>query len=91
MSLINLFVAARTAIARWRQRRRAYGDLMALDDRSLSDIGIHRSEIAAIVDGSFDAASRAPAAALSPWEAHLAGPHRWLLPPTSTRIRCWLT
>ena len=51
MSLINLFVAARSAIARWRQRQRAYGDLMALDDRSLSDIGIRRSEIASIVDG----------------------------------------
>jgi uncharacterized protein YjiS (DUF1127 family) len=80
MSLINLFVAARSAIARWQQRQRAYGDLMALDDRSLSDIGIRRSEIAAIVDGSHDAASRAPGAAPSRWEAHLAGPHRWMPP-----------
>jgi uncharacterized protein YjiS (DUF1127 family) len=80
MSLINLFVAARSAIARWRQRQRAYGDLMALDDRSLSDIGIRRSEIAAIVDGSHDAASRAAGAAPSRWEAHLAGPHRWMPP-----------
>ena len=78
MSLINLFVAARTAIARWRQRQRAYGELMALDDRSLSDIGIRRSEIAAIVDGSYDAAARAPGPASSRWEAHLAGPHRWM-------------
>jgi uncharacterized protein YjiS (DUF1127 family) len=80
MSLINLFVAARSAIARWRQRQRAYGELMALDDRSLSDIGIRRSEIAAIVDGSYDAEGRAPAATLSPWETHLAGPHRWMPP-----------
>jgi uncharacterized protein YjiS (DUF1127 family) len=80
MSLINLFVAARSAIAGWRQRHRAYGDLMALDDRSLSDIGIRRSDIAAIVDGSHDAGSRASAPALSPWEAHLAVPHRWIPP-----------
>src|SRR5271154_4955247 len=50
MSLINLFVAARSAIARWRQRQRAYGELMALDDRSLADIGIHRSQIPAIAE-----------------------------------------
>jgi uncharacterized protein YjiS (DUF1127 family) len=80
MSLINLFVAARTAIARWRQRQRAYGELMALDDRSLSDIGVRRSEIAAIVDGSYDAANRGPATTPSRWEAHLAGPHRWMPP-----------
>ena len=51
MSLINLFVAARAAIARRRQRRRAFNELMALDDRSLADIGIHRSQIPALVEG----------------------------------------
>ena len=51
MSLINLFVAARSARARWRQRQRAYDELMALDDRSLADIGIHRSEIPALIEG----------------------------------------
>jgi uncharacterized protein YjiS (DUF1127 family) len=58
MSLINLFVAARSAIARWRQRQRAYGELMSLDDRSLADIGIRRSEIPAIVEGFYDAGRR---------------------------------
>jgi uncharacterized protein YjiS (DUF1127 family) len=29
----------------WRQRNRAYAELAALDDRSLADIGITRSEI----------------------------------------------
>jgi uncharacterized protein YjiS (DUF1127 family) len=45
MSLINLFAAARTAIANRLQRQRALDELMALDDRSLADIGIHRSQI----------------------------------------------
>ncbi len=51
MSLINLFVAARSALAARRQRQRAYAELMALDDRSLADIGIHRSQIPALVEG----------------------------------------
>lgn len=53
MSLINLFVAARAAIARRRQRRRALDELMALDDRSLADIGIHRSQIPGLVEGMY--------------------------------------
>jgi uncharacterized protein YjiS (DUF1127 family) len=80
MSLINLFVAARAAIARWRQRQRAYGELMALDDRSLADIGIHRSQIPAIVEESYQAACRAPVRDTSldgaPARAWLAAGHR---------------
>jgi len=49
MSLVNLFVAARTALKNRLQRRRAYDELMALDDRSLADIGIHRTQIPALV------------------------------------------
>jgi uncharacterized protein YjiS (DUF1127 family) len=37
--------ALTTGFAAWRQRRRAYDELYALDDRSLADIGISRSEI----------------------------------------------
>ena len=51
MSLINLFVEARNALASRRQRRRAMEELMALDDRSLADIGIHRSQIPGVVAG----------------------------------------
>ena len=51
MSLVNLFVAGRAALANWRERRRAFDQLTALDDRSLADIGIHRSQIPAIVEG----------------------------------------
>ncbi len=60
MSLINLFVAARSALASWRQRQRAYGELMALDDRSLADIGVHRTQIPAIVEESYGSARHAP-------------------------------
>ena len=51
MSLINLFVAARDALVARQQRRRAMENLMALDDRSLADIGIHRSQIPGLVEG----------------------------------------
>jgi uncharacterized protein YjiS (DUF1127 family) len=51
MSLINLFVAARNAVTKRQQRRRAMEELMALDDRSLADIGIHRSQISGVVEG----------------------------------------
>jgi len=61
MSLINLFVAAKTAMARRRQTRRAYDELMALDDRSLADIGIHRTHIPGLVM-SFEQAAQIEAA-----------------------------
>jgi uncharacterized protein YjiS (DUF1127 family) len=49
MSIVNLFIAARDAIADRRRRNQAYAELAALDDRSLADIGVHRSQIPAIV------------------------------------------
>jgi uncharacterized protein YjiS (DUF1127 family) len=51
MSFANLFVAAGRAVAERRRRHADYAELMALDDRTLADIGIHRSEIAGIVYG----------------------------------------
>ncbi len=85
MSLMNLFVAARAVIARWRQRQRAYGELMALDDRSLADIGIRREEIRAIVEGYRDEPRRAAAQAYAPApsrrHAGLAASQRWLPGP----------
>lgn len=51
MSLINLLVSARDALAQHRQRRRAFDELMSLDDRALADIGIHRSQIPALIAG----------------------------------------
>ena len=87
MSLINLFVAARDSIANWRQRQRAFGELMALDDRSLADIGIRREEIRAIVEGYYDeeADRRTPAPPRTPAPRHrhagLSFTHRWLPGP----------
>ncbi len=51
MSILNLLIAAGRAIADWRRRQRAYAELMALDDRSLADIGIRRSQIRGLVEG----------------------------------------
>jgi uncharacterized protein YjiS (DUF1127 family) len=47
MSLLTVFIAAASAWADWRQGRRAYGELMALDDRLLADIGLRRTDIPA--------------------------------------------
>jgi uncharacterized protein YjiS (DUF1127 family) len=83
MSLINLLISAKAGIAKWRQRRRAFDELLALDDRSLADIGIHRSEIPAIVEGVRTARHEGstvsvPLPAFSRREAWLTGAHRWL-------------
>lgn len=87
MSLINLFVTARDAMARRRQRQRAYEELTALDDRSLADIGIHRSQIPALVEGIHSVARREPepdaivTAAFGGGAGRLAtSGHRWLPP-----------
>lgn len=47
----------------WRMRRAAINELSRLDDRLLRDIGIHRGEIAAVVDGML---RRPPVAARRP-------------------------
>ena len=67
MSLLSLFVAARAALADRRQRQRAYEDLSALDDRSLADIGLHRSQLYQVVDRLHEAVEldAAPASVVS--------------------------
>jgi uncharacterized protein YjiS (DUF1127 family) len=43
--LYRLFKALTERYEDWRRREQAYRELSALDDRSLADIGISRSEI----------------------------------------------
>ncbi|MGI9301300.1 MAG: DUF1127 domain-containing protein [Gammaproteobacteria bacterium] len=45
-TLVYRFVAA---VHRWHRRRIAIGELMALSNAALKDIGIHRSEIRSVV------------------------------------------
>jgi uncharacterized protein YjiS (DUF1127 family) len=56
MFVVNLITSLWEVFADWRRRERAYAELMALDDHSLADIGIRRSEIRGLCEGS-----RAPA------------------------------
>jgi uncharacterized protein YjiS (DUF1127 family) len=51
MSVINMFMSAGRRLSEWRHRQQAYSELMALDDHSLADIGLHRSQIAGLVEG----------------------------------------
>ena len=61
MSVVNLFLSAGRRFSEWCRRQQAYAELMALDDHSLADIGLHRSEIASLVEGY-----RAPKAPSAP-------------------------
>jgi uncharacterized protein YjiS (DUF1127 family) len=81
MFIASLLAAVQHAFAEWRRRQQAYAELMSLDDRSLADIGIRRSEIPAIVEGYHEASQtpkeREPGFA-SPFATRkLAGGHTW--------------
>jgi uncharacterized protein YjiS (DUF1127 family) len=49
-SLSTLFGAFRA----WQRRQSAYNELMALDDRSLADIGLSRSQISFVLKNKVD-------------------------------------
>ena len=49
-SAINTARAAAAGFARWRKRRIAIRQLMALDDHTLQDIGVCRGDIHSVVD-----------------------------------------
>ena len=51
MSVVNLLISAGRHFSEWRYRQQAYAELMALDDHSLADIGLQRSQIAGLVEG----------------------------------------
>ena len=78
-SLINLFMAVRNALIEQRRRRRTYDELMALDDRALADIGMHRSQLPAIVETMYEGSKLRPvdAPALSP-HAPIEHARRWV-------------
>ena len=54
MSVVSMLVAARAALAERRERRRAYEELAALDDRSLADIGLHRTQLPGLVESQYE-------------------------------------
>ena len=60
MSVVNLLISAGRRFSAWRHRQQAYAELMALDDHSLADIGLHRSQVAALVEGRRIAPSSPP-------------------------------
>jgi uncharacterized protein YjiS (DUF1127 family) len=51
MSVFNLLVSAGKMFSEWHRRDKAYAQLMALDDHSLADIGLHRSQIGSLIEG----------------------------------------
>ena len=74
MSLISVFFAGKDALARRRLQRRAYAEMAALDDRSLADIGLHRSHIPAVLEGYHEAVQLDAAPSLAAQAArHRAG------------------
>lgn len=44
-------------LQRWREERAKYNELMALDDVTLKDIGVSRSDIRAIASGNWETAA----------------------------------
>jgi uncharacterized protein YjiS (DUF1127 family) len=59
----NSLRAVTAALADWQEWRRAYDELAALDDRSLADIGISRSEIPYVLSHATAHAPATPEAA----------------------------
>jgi uncharacterized protein YjiS (DUF1127 family) len=74
-ALGGVAIALGKAVGRWQERRTAVRELSELDDRMLSDIGISRSEIPAVVAGG----ARAVAAASAGDSDALEAFRRWNL------------
>jgi len=84
MSIVNLLVAGGQAVSEWRRRQRSYAELSALDDRSLADIGLRRSDIPAVIEGFYEATRPRKSAesgpSFDPRQAQAVAGHRWLPP-----------
>lgn len=63
--MLSLFISglhnAKNAYIAWRRRQAAYEELSALDDRSLADIGITRSDIPYLFSRDVQDAAKAQA------------------------------
>ena len=68
----NRLLALSAAVANWREWRRAYAELSALDDRSLADIGITRSEIPYVLSHASQSVTETPTAAANSNVQHAA-------------------
>ncbi|HKT20614.1 MAG TPA: DUF1127 domain-containing protein [Stellaceae bacterium] len=66
--MLSIFLSGlqrmRSAYADWRRRQAAYDELNSLDDRSLADIGISRSDIPYLFSRDIQDAARAQATGL---------------------------
>jgi len=72
--LISGLHNAKHAYVGWRRRQAAYEELSSLDDRSLADIGIRRSEIPGIIERGRGSAGaeRKPQFGFAPRHARVA-------------------
>ena len=79
-SAIDAVRSAAASFARWHKRRIAIRQLMALDDRTLQDIGVCRGDIHSVVDERLkDSGSEARPISTPPRPVGTPLPEAWLL------------
>jgi uncharacterized protein YjiS (DUF1127 family) len=61
-TLLNALTALRDSWESWREREQAIAELSALDDRTLADLGLRRSEIPFVVESHARTSRSAPRA-----------------------------
>ena len=79
-SAINTARSAAAAMLRWHKRRTAIRQLMALDDRTLQDIGVCRGDIHSVVDERLKhSGAEARPISIPPRPAGTPLPEAWVL------------